>query len=142
MPSDFLNPSQKLRITIVLRLFEEHLRMALLVLEGYSERGILYSKKLEISENAKEEVRSKILAALEEISHVAKTLDLEMEIQNAGAIIGGEMSIDWVNLTDIHARSLSGYGNVHPDLGSVIDQSLDRLAGAAFAIQAILRKNR
>jgi len=42
MTNELLNLSQKTKVTIILSLFEEHLRQAVQWLDGYSEEGLLY----------------------------------------------------------------------------------------------------
>jgi hypothetical protein len=42
MTNELLNLSQKTKVTIILSLFEEHLRQAMQWVDGYTEEGLLY----------------------------------------------------------------------------------------------------
>lgn len=136
MQSALLNQTQKNKVTIILKEFEEHLRQALQWLDGYTEEGILYHRKLDIPFENQKEARKNIEEALQLISDLEKRFALEPEIVNSAAIIWGAMSIDWSQLSDIHAQDLRRAGEVHPDLADAIDGPVDHLANLALKIHA------
>ena len=137
MTTELLNLSQKRKVTIILRLFEEHLRQAVHWLDGYSEEGLLYRRKLDLPRDNQEKARRKIEEALIIISDLVDQLDLLTEVENPARIIGGNMSLDWANLCDIQALKLLGSGDVHPDLAVILDQPVDQLVNCALTIQKI-----
>jgi hypothetical protein len=139
MPGELLNPTKKTKVTITLRRFEEDLRQALQWLDGYAEEGFLFRRKMDLPPENRELARKNIEAALLEISELAIKLDLEAEVENSARIIWGAMSIDWADLTDIHARDLRGSGAVNPVLAEILDDPVDRLADLAMAIHANFR---
>jgi len=135
MTTELLNLSQKTKITITLSLFEEHLRQAAHWLDGYSEEGLLYRRKLNIPLENQEKARRNIEEALSLISDLVAQLELQADVENPARIVGGDMSLDWANLCDIRARNLIGSGDVHPGLAALIDQPVDQLANLALTIQ-------
>ena len=137
MTTELLNLSQKTKVTIILSLFEEHLRQAVHWLDGYSEEGLLYRRKLDLPLENQEKARRNIEEALSIISDLVDQLDLQTEGENPARIIGGNMSLDWDSLCDIQALKLLGSGDVHPDLAAALDQPVDRLANCALTIQRI-----
>lgn len=136
MQTELLNPTQKTKVTIILRAFEEHLRQALGWLDGYRDEGYLYFRKLDLPPENQEEARKNIGDALTLIAQLVEQLDLQPEAENAARIVWGAMAIDWTDLTDIYARDVRGAGEVHPGLAAVIDHPVDQLASLALSIQA------
>lgn len=89
MQTELLNPTQKTKVTIILRAFEEHLRQALRWLDGYRDDGFLYFRKLDLPPENQEEARKNIEEALNLISHLVEELDLPPQIENAARIVLG-----------------------------------------------------
>lgn len=141
MHTELLKPNQKNRVTIVLRRFEEDLREALRWLDGYTEEGYLYHRKLEMSEEKMALVRKLIQDALVDIASLVEQLDLNVEEENAVRMIRGTMSVDWADLSILHARDLRGAGEVNPDLAAILDRPVDRLANTALRIANKLFEN-
>jgi hypothetical protein len=135
MQTVLLNPTQKTKVTVILRAFEEHLRQALAWLDGYREEGYLYFRKLDLPAENQEAARKNIEKALNLIAQLVEQLDLKPEVENSARIVWGAMAIDWTDLTDIHARDLHGSGEVHPDLVALLDNPVVQMASLAMAIQ-------
>ncbi len=90
--SDLLNPDQFRSVEISLRMFEENLRLTSTWLEGKEENGILYRRKLDFPAERRKAARQSINAALNQISNLARTLEIEYEKKDAGGSIRGRMA--------------------------------------------------
>ena len=119
-------------------MFEENLRHALEWLNGREENGILYSRKLNLSEENREQARREIMAALGSIEKLSLKFDLLKETGDAGSMLRGELSVNWANLLDTRAIKLVRYGDVHPKLASILNSDIQKLAGLALQLAAIL----
>jgi hypothetical protein len=139
--NDLLNPYQKASLAIVLRMFEEDLRLADSWLDGRQAEGILYSRQLHLMPPQRATARGRITAALDEIAALAEKLGLEQEVENPDGLILSKMSIAWANLLDSQANKLQRYGDVSPDAAAVIDPPIQRLAQSALEL-ALLFENR
>ncbi len=137
MSDPLFNSYQKTAVTVTLQKFEEDLRQAIHWLDGQNEQGILYRRRLEMPEEQRRLARARIELALEEIRALAQRLDLETEEENASRTIVGHISIDWENLSGTRARNLGSYGAVHPDLGKILDQPMERLAELAVELTSL-----
>jgi len=136
--SDLLNPYQKNSLRISLLMFEDNLRHAQAWLDGHEENGILYRRKLDVPERNKKQARKVIATALEIIEKLARTFEFETEVESASAIMRGELVISWENLMNTQARRLRGYGEVHPQLASVLDADIQNLAEMSFRLSELL----
>ncbi len=121
-PAELFNEYQIRRVKIVLRGFEEDLRMVLRCLDGEQEEGYMYQRKLVLSEELQEEARRCILEGLEKIHRLADTLDFEPEIENTSRDLMGRMNIDWEYLSNLHAKNLKVYGVINPELSNILDE--------------------
>jgi hypothetical protein len=136
-----LNPYQKNSLRITLRMFEENLRNALEWLDGREENGILYSRKLILSPAGREQAREYIEVALGVIEKLSLQFDLRKESSDAAPMLRGELDVGWANLLDTRAKKLGRYGKVHPELLSVLDSDIQKLAGIAQQLSAIIGKS-
>lgn len=139
---DLLNPYQKNSLRVSLQMFEENLRHAQEWLEGREENDILYHRKLEISEDNRNQAKLAIRAALGLIEKISHTFGLEAESQSAASSMQGELSVNWANLIDSQAGKLRRYGKVHPGLGGMLDSDIQKLAGIALHLSSILGKSK
>jgi hypothetical protein len=137
MKKDLLNSIQKNSLRITLRRFEENLIHTQTWLDGYEENGVLYQRKLNLSPNRREQARQVIKAACEVIKDVSRDFDLPIESENAAVLIRGEMSISWADLLDGRATELKRAGTVNPELSSMLDPSIERLAAMALQLKNI-----
>jgi hypothetical protein len=135
--SDLLNPNQRRSVTIVLRNFEENLRQAEAWLQGAEANGILYKRKLNLSPAQWQAAQQRVAAALEQIASLAQEIGLEPEVEDASGLIRGEMSVDWTNLSDLRSRKMKRYGDINPELKSVLDPAIQRLAQLAMELASI-----
>ena len=119
-------------------MFEENLRHALEWLNGREENGVLYNRKLNLSQSGREQVRQKINAALGLIESLSHKFDLHKDTSDAGSMLRGELTVSWANLLDRRAKKLVRYGDVHPELASILDSDIQNLAGLALQLAAIL----
>jgi hypothetical protein len=119
-------------------MFEENLRHTLEWLNGREENGILYSRKLNLSEENREQARQEIVAALGSIEKLSLKFDLLKETGDAGSMLRGELSVNWANLLDTRAIKLVRYGGVHPKLASILNSDIQNLAEIALQLTAIL----
>jgi len=136
-----LNPYQKNSLRITLRMFEENLRNALEWLDGREEDGILYSRKLTLSPAGREQARQYIKVALGVIEKLSLQFDLRKESNDAASMLRGELDVGWANLLDTRAKKLGRYGKVHPELLSVLDSDVQKLAEIAQQLSAIIGKS-
>lgn len=136
--SDLLNPAQKGSLRVSLLMFEENLRDAQEWLDGREEHGILYHRKLEISEEKRKQVSHVIETALGLIEKLSNQFELEVENQNAASIFQGELTVNWANLIDSQAGQLKRYGKVHTDLANQLDADIKNLTRIALLLSTIL----
>jgi hypothetical protein len=122
-------------------MFEENLRHALEWLDGREEDGILYSHKLILSLDAREQAREYIKIALGVIEKLSRRFDLRKESNDAASMLRGELDVGWANLLDTRAKKLGRYGKVHPELLSVLDSDVQKLAEIAQQLSAIIGKS-
>jgi hypothetical protein len=135
---DLLNPYQKNSLRVSLVMFEENLRSAQEWLDGRVEKGILYQRKLSISEEKRGQAIDAIGAALQMIRELAQVFELENQVEDASSLLGGELSVSWANLLDTQAGKLRRYGDVHPELAGFLDPNIQNLAGIALQLSTIL----
>jgi len=135
--NDLLNYNQRRSVTIVLRNFEEHLRMTSAWLDGAEENGILYRRKLNLSPVQRQVAQQRVDTALETIASLAQKIGLEPEVEDPAGLIRGEMNVSWANLIDTQSRKLKRYGDVDPELKSVLDPAIQRLAQLAMELASI-----
>jgi hypothetical protein len=135
---DLLNPSQKNSLRVSLFLFEENLRKAQEWLNGREENGILYSRKLTLPEEKKEQAGQIITTALNLIKKLSEMFELETTYESAEYMLRGDLTLNWESLADTQARKLRRYGKVHPELASILDPDIQNLAGIALELSSIL----
>ena len=139
--NELLNPYQKASLVTVLRMFEESLRQAQEWLSGRTESGILYYRKLDLSEEKQTTANKKIQDTLEQINILVKKLDLQPVEENPGSSIRGQLAVSWANLIDSQSNKLKRYGEVDPDLAELLDKEIIRLAGSAFHLAQFFSNN-
>lgn len=139
---DLLNPYQKNSLRISLLMFEENLRRAQEWLDGREEKGILYHRKLELSDEKRRQAEHVIKTALGVIEKLSKKFGLEAETQNAASMFQGEFSVNWANLIDTQAGKLRRYGKVHPELHDMLDTDIQKLAEIALQLSSILGESK
>ena len=139
---DLLNPYQKNSLRVTLQMLEENLRRALEWLDGREENGILYSRKLNLPKENKEQARQEIKAALGVIESLSHKFDLHKDTDDAGSMLRGELTVSWANLFDTRAKKLARYGKVYPDLASILDSDIQNLAGIALQLSALLGESK
>lgn len=135
---DLLNPYQKSSLRISLLMFEENLRRAQEWLDGREEKGILYHRKLELSDEKRRQAEHVIKTALGVIERLSEKFGLEAETQNAASMFQGEFSVNWANLIDTQSGKLRRYGKVHPELHDMLDTDIRTLAEIALQLSALL----
>ena len=136
-----LNPEQQSSVKIVLRMFEDNLREVETWLQGAEVNGILYQRRLNLPAAKREAVQQCVDAALEIIAALAQAIGLEQEVEDAAGLIRGEMSISWANLSDTQSRKLKRYGDVNPELESILDPAIQQLARLALELASIIEKD-
>ncbi len=119
-------------------MFEENLHHAQEWLDGREEKGILYHRKLEMSEDKRRLAKHIIKTALGLIEKLSSKFGLEAESQNAASMFQGELTVSWANLIDSQAGKLRRYGRVHPELGGMLDADIQKLAMIALQLSAVL----
>ncbi|MCL4561179.1 MAG: hypothetical protein M1281_11250 [Chloroflexi bacterium] len=133
-PARLLNRYQLRRVRIVLQQFEEDLIFALSWLDHGPVEGSLFHQALVLPVEIREKARQNILIGLREIRHLANTLDFEPRFENTSRQITGRLNIDWENLSDLQARKLNVFGEVHPELSQILDEPADRMAALALML--------
>lgn len=134
---DLLNPNQKNSLRITLRQFEENLLRAQAWLDGHEENGVLFQRKLTISDGRRQQAEKEIQTALELIRKASQDFDLPSEVENSAALVRSEMAISWANLLDSRAGELKRSGAVHPNLSATLDPGIQTLAGIALTLMTI-----
>jgi hypothetical protein len=139
---ELLNPYQKNSLRISLLAFEESLRQSQEWLDGRDENGILYERRLTISEGSREQANRAIEQALDLIEKLRNEFGLETEFQSAASIVQGYLTVNWATLMDTQANKLRRYGKVHPELAGKLDSDIQNLAGIALQLSAILTQSK
>ena len=134
---DLLNPYQWNSLRITLLIFEENLRRAQSWLDGKEEAGTLYQRKLTLPTERGKLAEQQIKAALNQIAELSRLFDLQKEIENSASQVSAEMTVSWANLLDSRAGKLARYGDVHPELPSLLDRDIQHLAEIARNLSAI-----
>jgi len=137
LPEDLLNPYQRNSVAITLRMVETALREALAEL-GRKDEGILYRRSGTLSEEQTQQIQRVVEAALQEIESLAQSLDLPVEVHDNRAALLGKLSVLWIDLHEIRAQSLKGYGEVAPGLKAVLDPPVSRLIELVAALSSLL----
>ncbi len=140
--NDLLNPYQKNSLRVSLLMLEENLPRAKEWLDGREENGILYYRNLKISEETKQQATQRIQAALELIEKLSSEFELDREFQSAASILQGDLTINWANLVDTKSNKLRRYGQVHPELGDMLDTDIQNLAEIAFNLSTIFGRSK
>jgi hypothetical protein len=135
--NDLLNRSQYISLSNVLRTFESDLRQVDAWLQGNEECGILYRRKLTLSSKQRKAARDRIAAALQLITDLADTLDLQIIEEDLANMIRSQMSMSWANLLDTQSGKLRRFGDVDPRLSKTVDPVLLQLADLAEEIALI-----
>jgi hypothetical protein len=140
--NELLNPYQKNSLRVSLLMLEDNLRQAQEWLDGREESGILYYRDLKISEETKQWAGLRIQAALELIEKLSSEFELNKEFQSAASILQGNLTVSWANLMDTKAGKLRRYGEVHPELSSMLDPDIQNLAEIAFHLSTMLGQSK
>jgi hypothetical protein len=135
--NDLLNLSQRGSVVVSLKMLEENLRLTAAWLDGREDNGILYRRKLNLSPAKQLAAQQRVASALETIDILAKKIGLEPEVEDPAGLIRGEFSVSWANLIDTQSRKLKRYGDVNPELKSVLDPAIQRLAQLAMELASI-----
>ncbi len=138
MPEDLLNPYQRNSVAHTLRTLEMSLRGALSELDR-REQGILYQCDTVLSEAQIGEMQRLIDAGLREIDALAQALALPTEAHDNRAALLGQLSVLWVDLHEVRATSLRGYGEVNPELAPVLNPHIERLIELVTALMSLLQ---
>jgi hypothetical protein len=140
--NDLLNPYQKNSLRASLLMLEENLRQTQEWVDGREEDGILYYRRLNISERNREQVHRAIETALQLIEKLGNKFELGQEFQSVAPILMGNLTVNWANLVDTKSNKLRRYGQVHPELGDVLDPDIQNLAEIAFNLSTILGQSK
>lgn len=140
MTEELLNRYQKVRVAIVLRSFEKHLREILRLMDGHYEEGLLYVQRAHLSDGDRALAMTCIDNALEEIGRLAKTFKLESQEENILRDLLSGMAVDWADLSGLRAKDLRGSGSVHPELEKTLDPAAERLARSALILSTLAHK--
>ena len=123
---NLLNHSQRMSVATALRRVEWTLRNALREQES-RDQGILYERNATLSEDQLREMQPNIEKALREIEAMAKELNLPAQVIDNRSALFGQLNVLWSDLEDSRAGALRRYGDVAPELPSVLDPHLDRV---------------
>lgn len=123
-------------------MLEENLRQTQEWLDGREEDGILYYRRLNVSERNREQAHRAIETALHLIEKLGNRFELSQEFQSAAPILMGNLTVNWANLVDTKSNKLRRYGQVHPELGDVLDPDIQNLAEIAFNLSTILGQSK
>ena len=132
--NDLLNPAQQRSVTVALKMMEEHLRQILQWMSLSEEEGVLFRRKIDLSEEERTKVMKKINEGLDLIAQLAERLNLQPVEEDLNSAIRSQMSVDWANMMDARAEKLAGYGAVNPSLALTLDPSIERLAYVALSL--------
>lgn len=138
MSDDLLNSYQRNSVANTLRTLEMALRRALSDLAS-QDQGILYRRHGVLPDEQVAHVRRAVDSGLHEIDALAQALALPVEAYDNRAALLGQLSVLWVDLHEIRAESLRGYGAVNPDLPAVLNARIERLIELVAALMNILQ---
>ncbi|NMB54719.1 MAG: hypothetical protein GYA15_08445 [Leptolinea sp.] len=131
-----LNPAQKTHLYVTLLEFEETLRLALDLLDNPESSGILYSKKLDVTPDDREEIVEIIHSALREIQHISKMYDLPAKDKKLNNLLVAKMSISWANLIDTQSSGLRKYGKLDNEIAENLDPIISSLSTLALRMSS------
>ncbi len=131
--------SQRNHLRVALKSFEEALRLAEAWLEKGEETGFLYSRRLQLPVDQRQEAARQIEAALAEIHALAAQLGYAPREEDAGRMILAELSVAWATLVDAESSRLKSFGTVEPEVAEVIDPAFEHLAQLALELAGLFR---
>lgn len=136
--SDMLNFSQRNALLVALRTFEERLYLFDEWIQGREQIGILYRRRLAISEAQRAAIRSRVARALEHIARLAARFDLRPQEEDAAAMLRAEASVCWATLCDVRADKLKRYGQVDSRLAAALDPDIEALIDLSLSLASEL----
>jgi hypothetical protein len=95
-----------------------------------------------MTKEAKQQAVQKIQAALEVIEKLGRKFELEKEFESAASILQGNLTVNWANLMDTKSNKLKRYGQVHPQLGDMLDADIQNLAEIALNLSTMLGQSK
>jgi hypothetical protein len=137
---ELLNTQQRSSLRFTLQAFEKNLRQAQSWLDGAGEDGILYKAEVRISDERREELTRAISDALNQISSLSSTFELEKKEENPLGLIRSEMVISWANLLDSRPAKLGRYGDISAGLAEQLDPAINNLAETALYLSKLFEE--
>jgi len=137
MDVHLLNPYQKNSLEVSLRSFEQNLLLIQGWIDEKDRSGILSSRKNSLTQEQRQEIHQKVVAALAEIAYLKAELGLAAETENVTDSIRGLMSLDWEGLLNSQSSKLKRFGKVNPEVPAIVDPPIQFLANIALSLSSI-----
>ncbi len=118
---ELLNPAQKKSLQTALRLLEEKLYAARLLMDGGSYQGILYDLKIDVDERQKRKCQSLFEEIISVIREIEKQFNLSKTSVNFSHHLNGIAHYFRSVLLDETATALKRYGPVAAELEGTLD---------------------
>lgn len=122
-----LNDSQKRSLSAALRVLEEALHDAELLLTGGDRSGITFDLTCRIEPHVREKIMMLCPSIRERLQALATCFSLEPEVKDAGRQIYANLFYCWEVLEGVKSRMLKRYGAIEPGLPERLDPQLDAL---------------
>ncbi|MBN1933586.1 MAG: hypothetical protein JW934_02915 [Anaerolineae bacterium] len=139
--SDLLNSYQRNALTVALRAFEEQLHQFAEWMRKDEETGILYCRRLVLSEEKRASIQSQVAEAIEHIGRLTARFDLRPQEEDATAMLRAGASVCWATLCDVRADKLKRYGQIDPRLTSALDPDIEALIDLSLSLASKLANN-
>jgi hypothetical protein len=131
--------SQRNHLRVALKSFEEALRLAEDWLGKGEETGFLYTRKLQISAEKRQQATQQIHQALAYVQELSEDLQYETREEDAGRMIMAAFSVAWATLIDAQSKRLKSYGKIDPQVAEVIDPAFERMAEMAMRLADLFK---
>jgi hypothetical protein len=138
--NDLLNRAQRNSLSIMMCESEKTLRHIPDNLTS-SERGTLYEYQSSIPTKTLSQIQQQIALAIPDIDSLAKELDLYRTVQSNTSTLLGQLAVLWSDLSDIRVEKLIRYGDVSPELNTVLTPALTRLIQRTEYLMNLLREH-
>ncbi|MCL4465211.1 MAG: hypothetical protein M1389_04140 [Chloroflexi bacterium] len=135
-----LNQYQKKSVEIVLREMERTIDTIEAMLAA-DKTGILYSRTVSLSPEQRSKAAELIGKIRAEITELAAMFDLTKQELDGRQAISSMLGIVWEGIEDTHAEKLDRYGNIDPDLPSILDPHIDRLIDTVLTLSRTVTGN-
>jgi hypothetical protein len=133
-----LNEHQRRALSTRLTMLDRFLSDVEQLLSGSAPRGEMFEVVNDLSEEQKQNVRSLVKEARNELRISRRQLNLEIKREYVHRWLAGHLSIFWTILEDTRAAKLAGFGDVSPALAAELDPQIENLIRIVNSLKSIV----